>query len=383
LSAVFFYSVALAGSILLSTVNVTAGLEITAKEYLDCLRPIKFFLVYWLIRDSNPAAVLRTLIRVMSAAAFILLAITCIEMFFARIAPGSTVVRFFSLFTEKSPDLLLDMMATRPFATFNTPPDLGYVACVFLFAGPLIRSPRRKKVVVATLFLILLVTATRILLFSMPILLILQALLRGKTAKEAIKHLRVSLALITLAGVSSVVLLPMMSPHAFEFTQSMIVSAASGDIGGEDSITTRLGNLYLVDYTWSHAPLIGVGSRALLPDFVDSELILTFHRYGLIGLATLLLIYPLGFVLARQVAEKHHELYQFAVMALATTILSGITLGTLDNGRTGVFLFIILGLVGATKDQELREELLLRPSFFRCLNNICKTGFHEEDTGCL
>ena len=283
-------------------------------------------------------------------------------MFFARTAPGSIVVRFFSLFTEKSPDLLLDMMATRPFATFNTPPDLGYVACVCLFAGPLIHSPRRRKVFVVTFFLILLITATRMLLISLPLLLILRALLGGKTVKEAFKRLRFSLAVIVLAGVSSAVLLPIISPQASGFTQSMIVSIATGDINDQDSITTRLDNLALVSYTWSHAPVFGVGSRSLLPDFVDSELILTFHRYGLLGLAALLLIYPLGFRVARQAAKGNHELSQFAVMALAVTFLIGITQGALTNSRTGVLLFVILGLVRASKNHEPRNGKLLTPS---------------------
>jgi hypothetical protein len=254
------------------------------------------------------------------------------------------------------------MMATRPFATFNTPPDLGYVACVCLFAGPLIHSPRRRKVFVVTFFLIILITATRMLLISLPLLLILRALLGGKTVKEAFKRLRFSLAVIVLAGVSSAVLLPIISPQASGFTQSMIVSIATGDINDQDSITTRLDNLALVSYTWSHAPVFGVGSRSLLPDFVDSELILTFHRYGLLGLAALLLIYPLGFRVARQAAKGNHELSQFAVMALAVTFLIGITQGALTNSRTGVLLFVILGLVRASKNHEPRNGKLLTPS---------------------
>ncbi len=362
LDVVFLYSLVLTGTILLSTLATPDTLTVTAKEYLDCLRPIKFFLVYWLIQDSNPATALRTLIRVMSTASFILLAIACIEMFFARMTPGGIVVGFFSAFTEKSPDLLLDMMASRPFATFNTPPELGYVACVGLFTGPLIRSPRRRKVTVAAFFLILLITATRMLLFSLPLLLILHAFLKGKTGGDALKSLRMNLVLIALAGGSSVVLLPMISPHASDFTQSMIVSVASGDTKDEDSITTRLGNLYLADYTWSHAPLLGVGSRSLLPEFVDSELILTFHRYGFVGFAALLLIYPLGFGLARKAAAENHETYRFAVMTLATTFLSGVTLGALDNSRTGVLLFIILGLVRGTTCHELRKREWSTPS---------------------
>ena len=354
LDRVFVYSALLVATILVSTLLAPDNVDITAKEYLDCLRPVKFFLVYWLAQDCDPASSLRTFIRTTWVAGFILLAMAGLEMAFARMAPGSVMVRIFSLFTEKSSDLVLDMMATRPFATFNTPPDLGYVACICLFAGPLIPTPRRRKIFVITFFLILLVTATRILLFSLPLLLVLQAFLRAKTAKEALKRVRLSLSLIVLAGLSTVILLPIISPQTSEFTRGMIVAAASGDTSDEDSISTRLGNFYLVDYTWSQAPFFGVGTRSLLPDFVDSELILTFHRYGAIGLATLLLFYPLGFSLARHVAGPNPELYQFAVLALVTTFLAGITLGALSNSRIGVLLFIILGIVRASTKSDAR-----------------------------
>jgi hypothetical protein len=361
---VFFCNLAVAGSILLSTMMVPdgLGLEVTAKDYLDVLRPVKFLLVYWLVRECHPETALRTFIRTISIAPFILLGIACIEMFFARMAPGSIVVGFFSLFTGKSPDLVVNMMATRPFATFNTPTDLGYAACVCLFAGSLIHCPRRRNAIIVTSFLILLITVTRTLLFSLPLLLILRALLGGKTINEAFKRLRFSLAIIILAGISSAVLLPLISPHASEFTQSMIASIVSGDTSDQESITTRLDNLNLVTYTWLNAPVLGVGSRSLLPDFVDSELILTFHRYGLLGLASLLLIYPLGFRVARQAAKENRELYLFAVMALAATLLIGITQGALTNSRTGVLLFVILGIIPASNNHELCKGKLLTPS---------------------
>jgi hypothetical protein len=353
LDQVFCYTLLVVGTILLSTFLAPAGFGVTAKDYLDCLRPIKFFLVYMLVKDSDPAQSMRTFIRVMSNLAFILLPMACAEMFFARVAPGGLLVRFFSLFTEKSPDLLLDMMATRPFATFNTPPDLGYVACVCLFAGPLMAPARRRKIVVAAFFLILLITASRMFLFSLPLLILLQAALRARSVGEALKRLRLSMILILAAATSSIVLLPLISPHAAEFTKSMITAVATGDTGDEYSITTRLANLSLVDYTWERAPALGVGTRALLPDYVDSELILTFHRYGLCGLAALLLIYPLGFRLARHIAGTHRDIYQLTVISLVTTFLAGITLGALDNSRTGVLLMVILGIAGGIRDREL------------------------------
>jgi hypothetical protein len=194
------------------------------------------------------------------------------------------------------------------------------------------------------------------MLFSLPLLLIVQAVYARGTVLEALKRLRFSLAMITLAGVSSVVLLPIISPHASEFTQSMVVSVASGDTDGEDSITTRVGNLYLVSYAWEQSPVTGVGARTLLPEFVDCELIMTFHRYGLLGLTMLLLIYPLGFGLVHKAASCNREYSQFAVVALVATFLIGITQGALTNSRTGVLLFVIIGLAQAWKDHGPDKE---------------------------
>ncbi len=351
---VFFSAVAVTGAILLSTILAPGNYPVGAKEYLDCLRPVKFLLVYWLARECDKETGLRTFLRTLSISIFALFGTACMEMFFARLLPSGLVVRFFSLFTEKEPGLLLDMMATRPFATFNTPPDLGYVACVLLFAGPLLAPGWKRRAVVAVCFLTLLITASRTLLFALPLLLGLQALLRSRTGKEALRRMGFSLALIGAAGASAVILLPLLSPHASDFTESMIRAVWSGDTSDEDSITTRLGNLYLVDYTWTHAPLLGVGTRALLPDYVDSELILTYHRYGAVGLMALLLIYPAGFSLARRAATAFRELYAFVALVLAVTFLVGITLGALDNSRVGVLPFVILGLAASQTKGNLR-----------------------------
>jgi hypothetical protein len=231
-----------------------------------------------------------------------------------------------------------------------------------LFASPLLHPRRWRRAVVAVCFFTLLITATRTLLFALPVLLLLQARLRSRTAKEMLKRLGWSLAFTGVAAASAVILLPLVSPHASDFTEGMIRAVVSGDTSDQDSITTRLGNLYLVDYTWTHAPMLGVGTRALLPDYVDSELILTFHRYGTVGLAALLLLYPAGIGMARRIAKEDRELYAFVVMTLAVTFLVGITLGALVNSRIGVLPFVVLGLMGGQK-----SEARQRRGFFAIL----------------
>jgi len=340
-----FYLMVVIGTILLSTVLAPSRIVVvTAKEYLDVLRPLKFLLVYWILRRHNPVSAKRTFRQIMSVSLGALLGIACLEMLSARISAGGPVVAFFSHFTDWDLDHAEEMMALRPFATFNTPVDLGYVAMLGMFLGPQLVS-RRSRVLATTLsFLTLLITATRTFLFSLPILLLLQAMLRGHSFKEKLKRLCVALTVTALGAIAAALMLPTISPKAAEFTQHTIVSVASGETQGDESIATRVENLGLVVYTWKNAPLLGVAGRSLLPPFVDSELIMTFHRYGVVGFATLLAFYPIAFIVAKKTESHDREFAQFLKVALAITFLIGITQAALINSRTGVLPFVILGI---------------------------------------
>jgi hypothetical protein len=328
------------------------GVTMAAKDYLDLLRPFKFLLVYWLAREQDGAVSLRTFVGTVYVSMAILLGVAVVEMTLARILAGGPLVAFFVQFCDQvTIEEPVSIMAQRPFATFNTPTHLGYVAALGFFLSQALEPPGRRRVLALLSFFALLISVTRTLLFSLPLLLILQALARRGSAREKLKRVACRAILVALVAGMAVILLPIISPTAAEYTQSMIVSIATGNTQDEYSISTRIDNLVLVAYTWANAPLFGVGTRSLLPWFVDSELIVTFHRFGLVGIGMLLAVYPVGLRLAKRARPYCPKFSAFGVMALAVTFLYGITQGALLNTRVGVILFAVLGILAACSRQ--------------------------------
>jgi hypothetical protein len=322
------------------------GFEITAKEYLDVLRPLKFLVLYWIVRERDCRISLHTFLRTMSVAMVILLIIAVLEMIVSRVAGNGLLIRFFTLFADTSTvDEAHETMTQRPFATFNTPTHLGYVATLGLFLSPVFRTPIQRRFMMVLSFMVLLISVTRTLLFALPILLALQALTHGRSMRETLKGLRSAAIFVLLSIVIGTLLLPLISPVAADYTGTMIQSIITGNTEDEYSITTRLSNLALASYTLESAPVLGVATRAMLPDYVDSEVILTFHRYGILGLGMLFAIYPLGIKLARRATGFQPLFSQFAIMALAVTFLYGITQGALINSRIGVVPFVVFGML--------------------------------------
>jgi hypothetical protein len=329
------------------------GFEITAKEYLDILRPLKFLALYWIVKEQDCRSSLHTFLKTMSIAMGILLVVAVLEMIASRIAGDGLLIRAFTLFADTSTaDEAREAMTQRPFATFNTPTHLGYVATLGMFLSPLFRAQKQRRFMVVLSFMVLLISVTRTLLFALPILLVLQALTRGKSLRERLKSLRSAAIFVLLFIVIGAVLLPLISPVAADYTGTMIQSIITGNTEDEYSITTRLSNLVLASYTWDSAPVLGVATRAMLPDYVDSEVILTFHRYGALGLGMLFAIYPIGIRLARRASHSQPLLSQFAIVALAVTFLYGITQGALINSRIGVIPFVVFGMLEGYARQE-------------------------------
>jgi hypothetical protein len=367
LDRVSFYLTLLLFTILLSTISAswTLNFNITAKEYLDLLRPLKFLLVYWIVRKQDRWISLQTFTKTISVSMWILLLIAMLEMALARIGSGGPILRAFAVFADNwSPDQAQAAMAERPFATFNTPTHLGYVAAIGFFLASVLPKSGSRRFLVVTSFLALLISVTRTLLFSLPLLMMVQPLLGDYSLKKKFRSLGSRAAIIVLLLVIGAALLPLVSPVAANYTNSMIHAIFSGNTDDEYSITTRLSNLALVTYTWQVAPVLGVATRSLLPDYVDSELIVVFHRYGSLGLLMLLVFYLTAYKLARQARLQQPALSQFAVMTLAITFLYGLTQGALINSRIGVIPFVVLGILepwarlgNATETQKNRHWL--------------------------
>jgi hypothetical protein len=352
--AVSVYLTVFMGTILLSSLiaPIQLGVPMTAKDYLDLLRPLKFLLVYWLVREQDCRVVLRTFLITVSVSIGILLAVAVLEMTMARLSIGGPVMSLLLQFCDQQTmQEPVSIMAQRPFATFNTPTHLGYVAALGFFLSQALSSAIGRRILALLSFFALLISVTRTLLFSLPILLIIQALTKKGSAMEKLKRVTYSAILVIFVITMAAVLLPIISPVAAGYTQSMIASIFTGNTENEDSITTRLGNLVLVDYTWTNAPFFGVATRSFLPWFVDSELILTFHRFGIVGMGLLFAIYPVGYKLAKRAGRFTAEFSRFAVMALVVTFLYGITQGALINTRVGVIPFVVLGILAAWSRQ--------------------------------
>jgi hypothetical protein len=352
--AISVYLTVLIGSILLSTLIAPAQLDVpmAAKDYLDMLRPLKFLIVYWLVREQDCGVSLHTFLKTVSMFIGILLGVAVLEMTLARMSVGGPVMAFFVQFCDQlTVEDPVSIMAQRPFATFNTPTHLGYVAALGFFLSQAMESAARRRILALLSFFTLLISVTRTLLFSLPLLMMLQALTKEGSAKEKLKRLGYSAILVAFVVVMGAVLLALINPVAADYTQSMIVSIATGNTQDEYSINTRLDNFALVVYTWANAPLFGVATRSFLPWFVDSELIVTFHRFGVVGIGMLLAIYPVGYRLAKRAGRYCPEFSRFAIMALAVTFLYGITQGALVNTRVGVILYVVLGILEAWSRQ--------------------------------
>lgn len=357
------YCVLLIATMLLSTfiAPLQFGFELSAKDYLDALRPLKFLLVYWIVREGEYRASLRAFVNTLSISMPILLAIAAIEMAAPRIIGDSFFVRALAHFADTwTTEDAITAMTQRPFATFTTPTNLGYVAAIALFLAPFIRSRGARRTHILVSFLVLLISVTRTLLFSLPLLLILWAFARGGSLRERLRALRFAILSVTLAVIVSATLLPLISPVAAGYTNSMIHALASGNIQNEDSITTRIGNLALVAETWKIAPVLGVATRELLPPWVDSEPILTFHRYGILGLAILFAIYPIGYFMARRDSLYGPQFSQFVIVFLAITFLYGITEGALISSRIGVLSFVVIGILKSSMAQR-RQQMCAKP----------------------
>src|ERR1035437_5713483 len=184
--ALSVYLTVLIGSILLSTLIAPAQLDVpmAAKDYLDMLRPLKFLIVYWLVREQDCGVSLHTFLKTVSVFIGILLGVAVLEMTLARMSVGGPVMAFFVQFCDQlTVEDPVSIMAQRPFATFNTPTHLGYVAALGFFLSQAMESAARRRILALLSFFTLLISVTRTLLFSLPLLMMLQVLTKEGSAK--------------------------------------------------------------------------------------------------------------------------------------------------------------------------------------------------------
>jgi hypothetical protein len=357
--SVSWVPVAMAVSMLLSAIlaTVTGQLPVGPKEYLDIVRPISFLIIYLVVRAADPNAVLSSIRTAFRGGIVGLVICALVQFLLLRPSSSGPLASFFLLYTDMPPELVRSFFGLRPFATFQTPTDLGYVMMVLLLAELTLFSSRKWGYVLLALVGLLL-SNTRTLLFTAPVLLLLYAVVSTKYIVVRIRLLMLGAGGILVGAGLLLYIAPMVNPAFATNTVVSATSLASGDYSQDDSIAIRLQKLALIGYTWQHAPFFGVGSREMLGVAADSEYVYTFNRYGLIGILELMTLYVAGLRVIRILKRRWLSVYTFSVLMLATTFFYGFTQGAMINVRIGIVPMVVLGYASGLAKRERAEAVL-------------------------
>lgn len=343
----------MAASMLLSAIlaSVHGVLPVGPKEYLDLVRPMSFLVVYLAVRGCDPDEVFAS-IRKSFRFGTVGLAL-CALWQFLLLSPSSDspIASFFLLYTDLTPEHARSFFGLRPFATFQTPTDLGYVMTIFLLAEVVLIPLRTWKYILLSLAGLIL-SNTRTFLFAAPLLVVLYAAIYAKSRVARIRLLMLGAAGLLLGALLLLYVAPIVNSTFATNTIRTATSLTSGDYSQDESIAIRLQKLALVVYTWHHAPIFGVGSREMLGSAADSEYVYTFNRYGLIGILSLLSLYLAGLRNIRILKKRNLRIYTFVVLVLAVTFLYGFTQGAIINVRIGIVPMIVLGYASGLANRE-------------------------------
>jgi len=321
----------------------SSSLPVGIKEYLDLIRPLKFLFLYLALMRSDALSCLQSLKSAFRYAVPALTFFALIQFIFLNPASNGVVARFFLFFTELKPEHARSFFGLRPFATFHTPTDLGYVMTLLLAAS--LSIPGEHKWSTRTACVVgLTLSNTRTFLFALPLVFGICAILNADTFWKKMTRLFWSFSGVAFVGVLIFYIAPLVNPN---FSRNIARSGnalVTGDFAEDDSIAVRLHKLELVVYTWDHAKYFGVASRELLGPAADSEYVFTFHRYGLIGIMVLLGIYVGCLVNTHRLLSYQRDLYLFTILVLFTTFIYGFTQGALINTRTGVIPIAVIAI---------------------------------------
>lgn len=352
--------------------NRVGTLPIGPKEYLDFIRPAKFLFLFLALQESDGYRALQTLRWSLRFALPILVACALIQ-FFLTPDSGGMLARGFLFFTELPPEQAQSYYGVRPFATFHTPTDLGFVATILL-AESLTMPARHRWWSGAGCVVCLTLSNTRTFLFALPLLFALATLMSEINTFKKLIRICWSFVAIGMIGALIFVVGPAVNPSFSANITRTTNAIATGDYASDDSIAVRLHKLELVEYTWANAPFFGVGSRELLGPAADSEYVFTFHRYGLLGISLTLILYIAGIKYIRRLLHGHRQMSQFTALVLFTTFIYGFTQGALINTRTGILPIATIGIAAAIsrkKDADLITTAIGSQEIYR------------EDLSCL
>lgn len=319
------------------------GLSVGPKEYLDFLRPLKFLIVLLVAQRAAPGKILRTMYWLLPAAVTSIVLLAVAQLIVLR--PDSTnILAAYSLsFSAMPVDDFRRFFGYRPFATFSTPADLGYVMSVFLILAAIDGGVRSRQLVLGCAVIGLVLSGTRTFLFSLPVILGVTLMLSARDSRRALRLFGVGIVLSLAIGWALFQGVTSASQEAAGTARALL----RGEVEQEASITGRLQNLSLVMTTWEDAPITGVVSRDLIdPELVggvDSEYVMTFHRYGLVGISLLLWVYAAAVMEVRRYRTRYPNTAQALLVVVLVTAVYGVTQGAIINTRLGTILFYLVG----------------------------------------
>jgi hypothetical protein len=205
--------------------------------------------------------------------------------------------------------------------------------------------------------LAVLLSGTRTFLFAGPAILLAASVLGGGNASGRVRNLALGAGIVGLAAWAAPSLLSADAQGAIRLT---FESLLTGDFEADDSLRLRLLNLSLAELTLSAAPFRGVVTRDFMrPEDVggvDSEYLLTFHRYGAIGIGLLLATSWCLWSVARESRVTQPSLSRWLALTVAVGLLYGVTQGALINTRVGVLPFLLAGLAAAAHRTAVRQS---------------------------
>jgi hypothetical protein len=195
------------------------------------------------------------------------------------------------------------------------------------------------------------VSGTRTIAFALPPIYLVAHLMVKRGIVGSTRKLAIVLAALGLGGAGGWWMADDAARAAALFT---VASAASGDFLNDESVSVRLGNFQLGETTLRVAPWSGVVTRDFIdaPEIggVDSEYLLTFHRYGLIGLGALLSltvgVMGRGWLMNR----RGHDWGAVVAAVGALTLAYGLTQGAWINTRLGPLVAAVVAMAGRPKD---------------------------------
>lgn len=314
------------------------GTSIQLKEYLDVFRILKFLVVFAVASRAIPEDFERLLAWLPGIA--VALALLAVAQYFLDHGSDSLLAQFSLAYGRMDELRFRHYLGYRPFATFSSPTDLGYFMSLVLMLAVLLKNLPHRKLTILAAMVGLTLSGTRTFLFSIPVLLIIYVLFFGGN----VQHRARTLFITMIAGGLSVLLLRyFFSTYSDEILMTLN-RLVFGGIEADESYRYRSNNLDLVRLTLEHAPLTGVISREFFPNAVDSEYIMTLHRYGLIGLLLTLLLYAglVGRVLRH--IRRFPIQGRVALWIITLTAIYGVTQGALINTRMGCAPFLLLGM---------------------------------------